>query len=88
MFKARYLGNNGQVDLTPEHVSQVSELGMFEQEAQEDGSLIMGQIADTEKLREKKWLQELKNQRRGKAARSGNMPLEQTYQTSCFRLTR
>ncbi|KAI0402171.1 hypothetical protein F4802DRAFT_577543 [Xylaria palmicola] len=78
MFKARYVENTGQVDFTPEYVNQIIELSLFEQEgSEEDGSFMMGQIEDHKKLREKKKLQQLSNEGRRKAAKSGNMPLEQ-----------
>ncbi|KAI3326842.1 hypothetical protein HD806DRAFT_488357 [Xylariaceae sp. AK1471] len=78
MFKARYVDNSGQVDLTPEYVSHIIELSLFEQEGTEEGgSFMMGQIEDPEKLKEKKKLQQLKNRGRGGAVKSGNMPLEQ-----------
>ncbi|KAI1437888.1 hypothetical protein GGR50DRAFT_612235 [Xylaria sp. CBS 124048] len=78
MFKARYVENSGQVDWTPEHVSQIIELSMFEpEETLEDGTIRMGQIEDPEKLKEKRKLQMLKNQGRGRSAKSGNMPLEE-----------
>ncbi|KAI0903890.1 hypothetical protein F4823DRAFT_629042 [Ustulina deusta] len=74
MFKARYVENTGQVNFTPEYVSQIIELSLFERE---DGSFLMGQISDPKKLKEKKKLQQLSNEGRRKAAKSGNMPLEQ-----------
>lgn len=77
MFKARYVDNSSQVEFTPEHVSQIIELSLFEKEGTGDGSFVMGQIEDPKKLQEKKKLQQLKNQARGKAAKSGTIPLEQ-----------
>ncbi|KAI1420352.1 hypothetical protein F5Y12DRAFT_788329 [Xylaria sp. FL1777] len=78
MFYARYVRNTGQVDFTPEYVSQIVELSLFEHEgSEEDGSFMMGQIEDPKKLREKKKLQQQSNEGRRKAAKSGNMPLEQ-----------
>ncbi|KAI0452937.1 hypothetical protein F5B21DRAFT_481612 [Xylaria acuta] len=77
MFKARYVDNTGQVDLTPEYVSQIIERSLFEQEDTEDGSFMIGQIEDPKKLKEKKKLQHPSNEGRRKAAKSGNMPLEQ-----------
>ncbi|KAI1754847.1 hypothetical protein F4782DRAFT_463396 [Xylaria castorea] len=76
MFKARYVDNTGQVDLTAGYVSQIIELSLFELEDTEDGTLAIGQIEDPEKLKEKKKLQHLSNEGRRKAAKSGNMPLE------------
>lgn len=55
MFMDRYLRNTGQVDWTPEHVDKVISLSQFEEEgSEEDGHLILGQIDDPEKLREKR----------------------------------
>ncbi|KAI8948207.1 hypothetical protein F4801DRAFT_469679 [Xylaria longipes] len=77
MFKTRYVSNTGQVDLTPEYVSQIIELSLFELEDTEGGSIAIGQIEDPKKLKEKKKLQYLSNEGRRKAAKNGNMPLEQ-----------
>ncbi|KAI0156453.1 hypothetical protein GGR57DRAFT_463469 [Xylariaceae sp. FL1272] len=74
MFRARYVENSGQVDFTPEHVNQIINLSLFEEETNEDGSFVLGQIEDPEKLKEKKKLQKSKKH---KAFESGNMPLEQ-----------
>jgi hypothetical protein len=78
MFKARYVNNSGQVDFTPEHVSQIIELSLFEHEgAEEDGSFMMGQVEDPEKLKEKKKLEQQNGSGRSRAAKSVNMPFEQ-----------
>ncbi|KAG6011990.1 hypothetical protein E4U43_007999 [Claviceps pusilla] len=61
MFAPRYVQRNGQFGLTPEHVNRIVELSLFEQEgSDEDGTLILGQIEDPEKLKEKKkkWQQQ------------------------------
>lgn len=61
MFAPRYVQRNGQFGLTPEHVNRIVELSLFEQEgSDEDGTLILGQIEDPEKLKEKKkkWRQQ------------------------------
>ncbi|KAI1303775.1 hypothetical protein F5Y03DRAFT_359023 [Xylaria venustula] len=87
MFKARYVDNTGQVDFTPEYVSQIIELSLFETEGnEEDGSLMMGQIEDPKKLKEKKKLQQQSNEGKRKAAKSGNMPLEQLIKPLVFAL--
>ncbi|KAI8626898.1 hypothetical protein F5Y19DRAFT_194089 [Xylariaceae sp. FL1651] len=87
MFKARYVDNAGQVDFTPEHVSQIIELSLFEQEIDEEkGSFVMGQIEDPQRLKEKKRLQQLRNQGRGRAAKSGNMPFAQLIKPLVFAL--
>lgn len=64
MFEPRYVQQNGQFGLTPEHVNHIIELSLFEQEgSDEDGTLILGQIEDPEKLREKKkWQRQQKRQ--------------------------
>lgn len=55
MFADRYLRNTGQVDWTPEHVDSVVSRSLFEEEgSDEDGTLILGQIDDPGKLRERK----------------------------------
>jgi len=61
MFAPRYVKRNGQFGLTPEHVSRIIELSLYEQEgSDEDGTLFMGQIEDPKKLKEKKkmWQQQ------------------------------
>ncbi|KAI2627114.1 hypothetical protein GGS21DRAFT_254216 [Xylaria nigripes] len=77
MFKARYVDNTGQVDLTPEHVGQIIELSLFEEGTGEDGVIMMGQIGDPNKLKEKKRLRQLRNRGGGSLAKRSNMPLEQ-----------
>ncbi|KAI0469205.1 hypothetical protein F4859DRAFT_505520 [Xylaria cf. heliscus] len=86
MFEPRYVGNTGQVDWTPEYVSQIIELSLFEQEDTEDGSFAIGQIEDPIKLQEKKKLQHPRNEGRRKAAKSGNMPLEQLIKPLVYAL--
>ncbi|KAI0550364.1 hypothetical protein F4679DRAFT_208740 [Xylaria curta] len=86
MFRARYVDNTGQIDLTPEYVSQIIELSLFELEDTEDGTFQIGQIEDPEKIREKKKLQHLSNEGRRKAAKSGNMPLEQLIKPLVYAL--
>ncbi|KAK5626079.1 hypothetical protein RRF57_001794 [Xylaria bambusicola] len=91
MFNARYVGNTGQVDFTPEYVSQIIQLSLFEAEgAEEDGSLTMGQIEDPKKLKEKKELKHLANEGKRKRAKkaidNGNIPLEQLIKPLVFAL--
>ncbi|KAI1262316.1 hypothetical protein F5Y18DRAFT_397995 [Xylariaceae sp. FL1019] len=74
MFKARYVDNSGQVDFTPDHVNQIINLSLFEEETNEDGGFVLGQIDDPKKVKERKKLQ---NSRKHKASTNGNMPLEQ-----------
>lgn len=55
MFADRYVRNTGQVDWTPEHVDRVVSRSLYEEEGSEaEGSLVLGQIDDPEKLRERK----------------------------------
>ncbi|KAK2601422.1 hypothetical protein N8I77_010872 [Diaporthe amygdali] len=55
MFVDRYLRNTGQVDWTPEHVDNIVARSLYEEEgSEEDGTLVLGQIEDSEKLRERK----------------------------------
>ncbi|KAI7774884.1 hypothetical protein LA080_007709 [Diaporthe eres] len=55
MFADRYLRNTGQVDWTPEHVDSVVSRSLWEEEwSEEEGTLLLGQIDDPEKLRERK----------------------------------
>ncbi|KAG5973861.1 hypothetical protein E4U55_000232 [Claviceps digitariae] len=72
MFEPRYVKLNGQSGLTPEHVNRIIELSLFEQEgSDEDGTLILGQIEDSKKLKEKKkkWQQQQQQQ---KGSRKGS----------------
>ncbi|KAI1120570.1 hypothetical protein F5Y10DRAFT_258140 [Nemania abortiva] len=80
MFRNRYIGNSSQVDFTPEQVSRIIELSLFEQEAGDDDEdfFSLGRIEDPRKLQEKKkMLQEQKDKRRNRVPKSGNMPLDQ-----------
>ncbi|KAI0521398.1 hypothetical protein F5B22DRAFT_634763 [Xylaria bambusicola] len=91
MFRARYVQNTGQVDFTPEYVSQIIELSLFEAKGtKEEGPLTMGQIKDPKKLKEKKRLKHLADEgkrRRAKTAiDNGNMPLEQLIEHLVFAL--
>ncbi|XXH04045.1 GTP cyclohydrolase II [Hypoxylon texense] len=55
MFMDRYLRNTGQVDWTAADVAKVIELSLWETEgSEEEHTLILGQIEDPEKLRQKK----------------------------------
>lgn len=55
MFMDRYLRNTGQVDWTPEHVDIIVSRSLWEEEgSEEEGTLLLGQIDDPEKLRERK----------------------------------
>ncbi|KAG6000820.1 hypothetical protein E4U21_004963 [Claviceps maximensis] len=68
MFAPRYVKRNGQFCMTPEHVNRIIELSLFEQEgSDEDGTLMMGQIEDPERLKEKKkkWQQQQQSSRKG-----------------------
>ncbi|KAK7959077.1 uncharacterized protein PG986_003931 [Apiospora aurea] len=71
MFKARYVENTGQVDLTPEHVDQIIDMSLFEEEPGQEG--LFAQIEDPAKRKEK---QEQKP-RRKKAVEGGKMTTEQ-----------
>ncbi|KAI1453562.1 hypothetical protein F4805DRAFT_461664 [Annulohypoxylon moriforme] len=54
MFMDRYLRGTGQVDWKPEHVARIIDLGLWETEgSEEDGTLILGQVDDPKKLKEK-----------------------------------
>ncbi|KAI1084861.1 hypothetical protein F5B20DRAFT_568151 [Whalleya microplaca] len=55
MFMDRYLRRTGQVDWTPEHVAKIIDLGLWEmEEPEEEGTMVMGQIEDPEKIKERK----------------------------------
>lgn len=72
MFMDRYLRNMGQVDWTPEHVDKVISLSQYEEEGKnEDGTLLLGQIDDLEKLREKRKKAAGKNNSNRKTAVEG-----------------
>ncbi|KAJ8130719.1 hypothetical protein O1611_g2907 [Lasiodiplodia mahajangana] len=89
MFKTRYVEDSRQIDFTPEQVSQIIELSLFEQEegSWDDGVFSMGQIEDPKKLQEKKKkLQEQKNKGRSAAPKSGNMPVDQLIKPLVFAL--
>ncbi|KAI1505393.1 hypothetical protein F5X99DRAFT_367839 [Biscogniauxia marginata] len=54
MFLDRYFRGTGQVDWTPEHVAKIIDLGLWGTEgSEEEGTLMLGQIDDPEKLKEK-----------------------------------
>lgn len=72
MFMDRYLRNTGQVDWTPEHVDKVVSLSAYEEEGSEqDGTLMLGQIDDPEKLREKRRKAAAADGKKKKAAAEG-----------------
>jgi len=78
MFKKRYVENSGQVDLTPEYVDQIINLGLFEQEGdQESGTLILSQLEDPEKLKEKEKLKLNLRYPRKKAVDGGQLAPDQ-----------
>ncbi|KAI4862595.1 hypothetical protein F4820DRAFT_429953, partial [Hypoxylon rubiginosum] len=55
MFMDRYLRNTGQVDWKAEDVAKVIELSLWETEgSEEEHTLILGQVEDPEKLRQRK----------------------------------
>ncbi|KAI1633864.1 hypothetical protein F4809DRAFT_621627 [Biscogniauxia mediterranea] len=55
MFKDRYLRGIGKVDWTPEHISKIVDLSLWESEgSEEEGTLMLGKIVDPEKLEGKK----------------------------------
>lgn len=55
MFVDRYVRNTGQIDLTPEHVDSIVSRSLFEEDhSEEDGSFMLDQIVDPEKLRARK----------------------------------
>ncbi|KAI2465388.1 hypothetical protein F4781DRAFT_26414 [Annulohypoxylon bovei var. microspora] len=54
MFMDRYRRGTGQVNWTAEHVAKIIDLGLWETEgSEEDGTLILGQIDDPQKLKQK-----------------------------------
>ncbi|KAG5928510.1 hypothetical protein E4U42_000493 [Claviceps africana] len=72
MFEPRYVKLNGQFGLTPEHVSRIIELSLFEQEgSEEDGTLMLGQIEDPDKLKEKKKKWQQQQQQQQQSSRKG-----------------
>ena len=59
MFWARYGENRGQLGLTPEHLNQIIKLSLFEQEeAEDDGALVLTRTEDPAKLRDKRRLRQ------------------------------
>lgn len=61
MFYDRYVRNTGQVDWTPEHVDRVLSRALHTEEgSEEEGSLVLRQTRDPEKLREHKRNNEFK----------------------------
>lgn len=55
MFADRYLHNTGQVDWTPEHVDSVISRSLYEEGGpEEEVTLLLGQIEDPYKLRQRK----------------------------------
>ncbi|KAK8063005.1 hypothetical protein PG997_015102 [Apiospora hydei] len=71
MFQARYVENTGQVDLTPEHVDQIIDMSLFEEEPGQEG--LFAQIEDPAKRKEK----QKQKPRRKKAVEGGKMTTEQ-----------
>lgn len=54
MFMERYVRNTNQVEWTPEHIDDIISRSRYqEEESEEDGTLILGQIEDPEKLKQK-----------------------------------
>lgn len=89
MFKARYIENSERFDFTPEHVDQIIELSLFENEGEvgEDGAFSLAQIEDAEKLKKKKNLQ--RESGRGphkKATDGGQMAPEQLIKPLLYAL--
>ncbi|KAK8036298.1 hypothetical protein PG993_008912 [Apiospora rasikravindrae] len=73
MFKDRYVENTGQVDLTPEHVDQIIDMSLFEEEPGQEG--LLAQIEDPAKGQEKK--KQRQSPCRKKAVEGGMMTPEQ-----------
>ncbi len=91
MFKERYVDGSGQVDLTPEHVDQIIEAGLFEQEEnEEEGTLVLSQIEDPGKLKEAKKKRHHpeagRQQPRKKAADGGHISPESLIKPLLFAL--
>ncbi|KAI1809400.1 hypothetical protein GGS20DRAFT_572080 [Poronia punctata] len=75
-FRARYARNNSQVDFTRDYVNQIIDLSLFEQEgSEEDGTLMMGQIEDPAKIREKKKKHWEQKNRKPNATKNVNVPI-------------
>ncbi|KAI1370177.1 hypothetical protein F4677DRAFT_451646 [Hypoxylon crocopeplum] len=82
MFMDRYLRSTGQVDWTAEHVSRIVDLGLWEKEGSEDeGTLVLGQINDPEKLKQK-----LKARERNNSSKIARLPPEQLVKALLFAL--
>ncbi|KAI1207163.1 uncharacterized protein F4807DRAFT_435922 [Annulohypoxylon truncatum] len=81
MFMDRYLRGTGQVDWKPEDIARIIDLGMWETEgSEEDGTLILGQIDDPEKLKQKA------KTRRGKGSENAKLSPEQLIRALTFAL--
>ncbi|KAG6035632.1 hypothetical protein E4U41_005999 [Claviceps citrina] len=82
MFAPRYVQRKGQFGLTPEHVNRIIELSLFEYEgSEEEGRLILGQIEDPEKLKEKKkmWHQQQPHRGQGSRKTSSKAPRKKVH---------
>lgn len=92
MFKDRYLRRTEQVEWTPEYVNQIIDLSMWEQKGNEkDGTPILGQIDDPEKIKAKKQGRGKGNgkggkKQRGTATEDGLLPPEMLIQALLFAL--
>ncbi|KAI0593790.1 hypothetical protein F4775DRAFT_607072 [Biscogniauxia sp. FL1348] len=72
MFRDRYVKGTGQVDWTPEQISKIIDLGLWEAEGSEEkGTLMLGQIVDPEKLKEKA------KAKKSKKSNNSSLPPEQ-----------
>ncbi|KAI1502471.1 hypothetical protein F5X99DRAFT_378815 [Biscogniauxia marginata] len=88
MFKARYVDNGSDIEITPEYLGRIIELSMFEKEgSKENGTLMMGQIEDPEKLKEKKKLRQQQDNRRSYKATEGYIYPEQLIESLVFALS-
>ncbi|KAI0880217.1 uncharacterized protein GGS22DRAFT_175449 [Annulohypoxylon maeteangense] len=81
MFMDRYLRGKGQVDWSPEHVAKIVDLGLWETEgSEEEGTLMLGQIDDPEKIKQKA------KAKHGKGSEKTNLSPDQLIRALMFSL--
>ncbi|KAH7000200.1 hypothetical protein EDB80DRAFT_581942 [Ilyonectria destructans] len=83
MFIERYLRKGAQVDWTPEHIDNIISRSQYEVESSnEDGTLVLAQIDDADKLKEKRRAHEEKSRkRRRNVSESGRLSSEQLVES-------
>lgn len=86
MFIERYLRKGAQVNWTPEHVDNIISRSQYEVEnSDEDGTLVLAQIDDADKLKEKRRAHEQNSKkRRRKVSEGGRLSPEQLVKSLTF----